>query len=77
MSSRRSVLPVALCALALVSPGALAQADAGIPDWARGIVKDPDSPEAKAYSEQQARRAKVEQELKRLRLEYFRQARPR
>ncbi len=77
MSSRRSVLPVALCALALASPGAFAQADSSVPDWARSLVKDPDSPEAKAYREQQARRAKVEQELKRLRLEYFRQARPR
>lgn len=77
MMSTRRLVPATLCALALAGGGALAQTESTAPDWAQTLIKDPKSPEAEAYRLQQARRAKVEQELKRLRLDYFRQARPR
>lgn len=42
------------------------------PDWLKGIVKNPDSAEARAYASQQKRRAEVERDIRKIRFEYFR-----
>lgn len=65
---------VVLSGVAMPLP-VLAQDD--VPAWAKGLVKDPDGPEMRAYREQQKKRLALEKELKKFRSDYFRTARPK
>jgi hypothetical protein len=83
-SCRRGIAPAfvrALIACAAVgvvvggfTPSVLAQDD--VPAWAKAIAKDPDSPEMREYAAQRKKRLAFEKELKKLRSDYFRTARP-
>ncbi|MDI1290838.1 MAG: hypothetical protein PSX37_12925, partial [bacterium] len=46
-----------------------------VPDWARKLAIDPESPEARAYAAGQKKRLEVERELKKIRMTHFRNVR--
>jgi hypothetical protein len=74
LCTRRLMAAVALGPILLASAAAKAQDE--IPAWAKVVVKDPNSPEMKAYAAQQKKRLAVERELKKFRSDFFRTARP-
>lgn len=57
-----------------ITPSVKAQDD--VPAWAKTIVKDLGSPEMRAYAAQRKKRLAFEKELKKLRSDFFRTARP-
>lgn len=50
---------------------ASAQTADEIPDWARRMAADPDSPAMRSYAAQQKKRVEVERELKKIRFQHF------
>ena len=53
------------------APGLAQQQSEDVPDWAKRMAADPESPAMRAYAAQQKQRLEVERELKKLRLKHF------
>lgn len=77
---------LALAAILCLSPLCFAQVEVStgepttfagddVPDWARSLAIDPESPEAKAYAAGRKKRIETEQELKKIRMMHFRNVR--